>query len=64
MLEQKINNAAGEKEYKDKLKDYNKSQYKWIHTFCDDNPNWNESQIEDRASMMAETFYTRVLGRE
>lgn len=64
LLEQKINNAAGEKEYKDKLRDYNKSQYKWIHKFCTDNPNWNESQIEDRASMMAETFYTRVLGRE
>lgn len=65
LLEGGLNNDAGEMEYKDKCsKVYPKSQYKWIGSFIQENPEWDETKISDRASMMAETFYDKVLGRE
>ena len=65
LLEYEINNDAGEKDYKEKSKNfYPKSQYKWIAEFVKDNPEWNETMIENRASMMAETFYNKILERE
>lgn len=43
---------------------YPQSQYKWINSFIKDHPDWNEKDIEDRASMMAETFYNFILRPE
>ena len=57
-----INNEAGQTEYKEKVKDYyTRSQYKWIESFIKDHPDWSERDIEDRATMMAETFYHFIL---
>lgn len=65
LLEGNLNNDAGMLAYKDKKeKYYNKSQYKWILSFISENPDWDESMINDRATMMAETFYHSILGRE
>ena len=65
LLEVALNNDAGEKEYEDKATNiYPNSQYKWIHSFIENNPKWEETMIADRASMMAETFYDKILGRE
>lgn len=65
LLEVKINNDAGQIEYKEKTtKYYPQSQYKWINSFIKDHPDWNEKDIEDRASMMAETFYNFILRPE
>lgn len=65
LLEVKINNDAGQIEYKEKAKKYYpQSQYKWINSFIKDHPDWDEKDIEDRASMMAETFYNFILRPE
>ncbi len=64
LLEGNINNEAGEKPYSDKIELYKKSQYKWIQEFIKENDNWNESMIEDRATMMAETYYHFILERK
>lgn len=62
LLELKLNNDAGEKDYREKMRNfYNKSQYKWVQTFLEKYPDWNESMIADRAKMMAETFYRHIL---
>lgn len=65
LLELDINNQAGQTVYEEKIDSYYKSsQYKWIKTFIEEHHDWNESMIEDRASMMADTFYHSVLGRD
>ncbi len=63
LLEVNINNEA-DLPYSDKIEIYKKSQYKWIHSFIEENGDWNEGMIEDRATMMAETYYHSILGRE
>lgn len=64
LLEGTINNDAGDNEYTDKISHYNNSQYKWIKQFCSENPVWDDSMIEERANMMAETYYHCILGKE
>ena len=51
-------------EYIDKISHYNNSQYKWIKQFCSENPVWDDSMIEERANMMAETYYQHIIGKE
>lgn len=65
LLEMTLNNDAGQTDYKEKIeKFYKQSQYKWVLTFIEEHPDWNESMIADRATMMAETFYHYILERE
>lgn len=64
LLEMNINNEAGELPYSDKIEIYKKSQYKWIHSFIEENSGWNEGMIKERATMMAETYYHFILGRK
>lgn len=62
LLELKINNEAGQLDYQEKIKNYYKnSQYKWIQSFVEKNPEWDESKIIFRASALANVFYNSIL---
>lgn len=64
LLEQKVNIEAGQQEYLNKKALYEKSNYKWIHKFIENYPNWDNSMFDKRASDLAEIYYTKILGRE
>lgn len=64
LLEEKLNNDAGDMPYVDKKKTYLKSSYKWIKEFIKENDNWNDEQIETRAKDLAKIYYTEIFKRE
>jgi len=64
LLEQKLNQEAGEKEYSEKLCYYKDSKYDWIQKFIKENNSWSEGKIKNRADQLAEIYYKEVLGRD
>lgn len=60
-LEGPLNNEADMKEYPEKLKIYEKSNYKWVLRFAEKHPSWSEDMIKDRAKEMATLFYNKIL---
>jgi len=63
LLEETINNDAGQKAYENKRSDYERSSYDWVRQFVSDNQTWEIGNIQDRASRMAETYYYEILKR-
>lgn len=63
LLEGKLNNEAGDKQYVDKKKIYLKSSYQWVKKFTNENPEWDDKQIAQRASELSEIYYTKILNQ-
>lgn len=63
LLEQDLNNKAGNTSYKDKRKFYERSSFSWIKEFTKDNENWNIENIDTRSRELAEVFYRDILKR-
>jgi hypothetical protein len=63
LLEEKLNNEAGDKSYIDKNKVYQKSSYKWINEFTKSNSDWKEDSIKIRAEELCNLYYTKILNR-
>lgn len=63
LLEQSLNNEAGEKPYLAKKEFYRKSDYKWVSEFVESNENFSLDNIQKRAMELAKLYYTKVLGR-
>lgn len=64
LLEENLNNIAGDSTYIDKKGTYQKSSYKWIKEFTKDNNTWNKDQLEKRAKELAKIYYSKILKRE
>ena len=62
MLEGNLNTEADKIDYAEKLKVYEKSNYKWGHEFADKHPVWEEGVIRNRARSMAALIYNKILG--
>lgn len=60
LLEQHINNEAGQKSYIEKIPYYMKSDYMWIKKFAENHPIWEDSMIDGRAIEMSKIYYTKV----
>ena len=63
LLERDLNDEVGSLPYMDKKAIYAGSKYEWVHSFVEQHPSWDESQIELRASDMAEVYYKNILNR-
>ena len=61
MLEGNLNTEADKIDYVEKLKVYEKSNYKWVHEFTDMHSVWEEERIENRAKSMAALYYHAIL---
>ncbi len=65
ILETELNRAAGQSDYITKAKEYYKdSKFKWIQDFVKENSKWDETLIKNRAEMMGETFYHKILKKD
>lgn len=62
LLENDINQQAGEREYVEKREYYKKSTYKEVISFYNEHDNWKINNIRDRAKAMARRYYTGILG--
>ena len=60
LLEESLNNKAKDLSYEKKLPLYRGSGYKWVQSFADINPEWDNTKIEDRAKEMAKEYYKKV----
>lgn len=63
LLEKNLNVEAGDKEYVSKKPIYIKSSYEWVKKFVDENNDWNENAVDNRAEMLAETYYEKIFGK-
>lgn len=61
LLEQSLNKDADDMPYDDKVNIYKNSTYKWVHKFIDDNSEWNNEKVEQRAKELAKFYYTNIL---
>lgn len=64
LLEEKLNNEAGDKSYNHKKNIYLKSSFKWIKDFVNDNDDWNNNLASDRAKTLAKIYYTKIFLKE
>lgn len=64
LLEQSLNNDAGDKAFSDKIQYYKRSSYKWVKDFVENYSSWNQSDIPARAKELAKIYYTKVMGRQ
>lgn len=63
LLENNLNVEAGSLCYTDKLPIYKRSSYKWIKEFIANHKEWNVTEVEGRAKLLAEFYYTKILGK-
>lgn len=63
LLEQCLNNDAGDKTFSDKMQDYKRSSYRWVKDFINTHASWDSSDIPARAKELANIYYTKVMGR-
>ncbi len=61
LLENNLNNEAGNKSYKDKMSTYKNSNYKWLHEFTNKYKEFSEDQIQERAKELAKIYYYDLL---
>ncbi len=64
LLEQPINNDAGQKKYSEKISYYKRSNYAWINRFIEKHHEWDNSFINMRAIEMSKIYYNKILGRD
>lgn len=61
LLEEKLNNEAGNKSYQDKRKIYLKSSYREVIKFVENHAEWTIEEISDRSNELFEIYYDRLL---
>ena len=64
LLEQVLNQEAGNKSYIDKIDTYHKSCYIWVKKFIENYPQWSESMIKERAKKLAKIYYQDILKKD
>lgn len=64
LLEQKLNGNADNSNYDQKKKIFEKSSYKWIKIFMNENSTWTEDKIQNRAYDMSKIYYEKILGKK
>ena len=62
-LEIDLNNEASDLAYEEKLEVYKKSKYNQIRIFCNNYPNFNENDIEERSKILGEYYYDNILNK-
>lgn len=60
LLEQTLNNEAGDAAYSEKISIYKKSTYPWIDQFVTSHSEWDQSMIADRAEELAKIYYQKI----
>lgn len=63
LLERDLNNLAGDEPFDSKVVIYKKSNYKWVEQFVENHKDWDINQAKNRAQLMANLFYEKILGR-
>ncbi|MDF9467035.1 DUF262 domain-containing HNH endonuclease family protein [Bacillus sp. FSL K6-0273] len=61
LLEEKLNNKAGNKVYQDKKEIYLESSYKEVTHFVENHNDWTIEEINDRANNLFEIYYEKLL---
>lgn len=64
LLEGKLNDEAGHKDYSDKRATYAKSNYAWVKNFIAKHRQWDSSMITQRAIELSKVYYSQILKRE
>lgn len=64
LLEGKLNDEAGHKDYSDKCATYEKSNYAWVKNFIAKHRQWDSSMITQRAIELSKVYYSQILKRE
>ena len=64
LIENPLNNEAGESPYENKKSIYLKSKNPWVKVFLNEYPSWDETKFEERAKMMSKVYYEKVFRRE
>lgn len=64
LLEGKLNDEAGYKDYSDKRATYAKSNYAWVKNFIVQYQQWDLSMIAQRAKELAKVYYSEILKKE
>lgn len=64
LLEGKLNDEAGYKDYSDKCVTYAKSNYAWVKNFIVQYQQWDLSMIAQRAKELAKVYYSEILKKE
>ena len=64
LLEGKLNDEAGHKDYSDKCAAYAKSNYAWVKNFITKHRQWDSSMITQRAIELSKVYYSQILKRE
>jgi len=63
ILEETLNEEAGDQSYLQKKKVYLKSSYSWINKFVEANEVWTKANIEQRAIDLSKIYYRDILGK-
>lgn len=64
LLEENLNNQAGDEPYKNKKSTYIRSSYKWIKVFTEKHEDWTADDIKVRAEKLCKLYYIEILGRQ
>lgn len=64
LLEERLNHEADRLGYADKIAIYNKSSYRWVKEFIDNNTEWSLDKIPERAKELARFYYEKILGKD
>lgn len=64
LIEGALNDAAETRSFEDKKKIYQKSRYRQVKIFCDENLTWDNQAIVERAKKNASLIYDSILKRK
>lgn len=64
LLEGKLNDEAGHKDYLNKCAIYANSNYVWIKYFIAQHEQWDSSMIAQRAIELSKVYYSKILKKE
>lgn len=64
LLEEKLNNDAGQNSYGEKIHFYQESSYSWIDKFVKKNKEWTADMISKRAANLAALYYKEILQKK
>lgn len=64
LLEGKLNDEAGHKDYLNKCAIYANSNYVWIKDFIAQHEQWDSSMIAQRAIELSKVYYSKILKKE
>ncbi|TPR42308.1 DUF262 domain-containing protein [Apilactobacillus micheneri] len=61
LIEKEINDKCKDKEYIEKKKEYEKSNYEQVKNFVKDYKNFNNEEIKERAKKLSLIFYNKII---